>query len=331
MKKAHQISIGDYQIQQNRRVTRAEKKLSEIEGFVKWDRIVEMFSVIDKTDPKHGGRPRKEILMMVKILFIQYLYNLSDPELEDQINDRLSFQRFAGIGLDCVVPDHSTIWRFKEALIGHNLLDKLFQMITNDLEIRGLIVKKGAIIDATIIQSSNRPLSKQRRQDLSDNPSPQVDTDAKSTKKNGKSYFGYKGHIGTDVGSKLIRTKSFTSANVHDSTELDKIIIGDEQSILGDKAYSKDEVKRRSRETGIYYGILDKGRRGHKLSSKQKRRNRRLSSIRSQVEHPFAYMKRILNMDRATAKTLARNELRFTMNCIIYNIMRAGQLTECSA
>ena len=91
MKKAHQMSIGDYQIQQNRRVTRSEKKLSEIEGFVKWDRIVEMFSIIDKTDPRRGGRPRKEILMMVKILFIQYLYNLSDPELEDQINDRLSF------------------------------------------------------------------------------------------------------------------------------------------------------------------------------------------------------------------------------------------------
>jgi len=94
MKKAWQISMGDYQIQRNRKATRAEKKLSVIEGFVKWDRIVDMFSVIDKTDTKHGGRPRKEILMM-NILFIQYLYNLSDPELEDQINDRLSFQRFS--------------------------------------------------------------------------------------------------------------------------------------------------------------------------------------------------------------------------------------------
>jgi len=326
MSEAHQMSIGDYQIQQNRKVTRSEKKLSEIEGFVNWDRIVSLFSVIDKTDKRYGGRPRKEILMMCKVLFIQYLYNLSDPELEDQLNDRLSFQRFAGINLDTTIPDHSTIWRFKEALIKAGLTDKLFVMITDDLESKGLFVKKGTIVDATIIQSSNRPLSKQRRHELSETSSSQVDTDAQSTKKNGKYYFGYKGHIGTDVESKLIRLRSFTSANVHDITETDRLIIGDEQSILGDKAYSKDEIKRRSRKAGIYYGILDKGRRGHKLSNKQKRRNRRLSSIRSQVEHPFAYMKRILNLDLAMAKTLPRNELRFTMNCIIYNIMRAGQL-----
>ena len=329
MRKAHQMSLGDYQVNQNRKVTRSEKKLSEIEDFVNWDRIVSLFSVIDKTDKSYGGRPRKEILMMCKILFIQYLYNLSDPELEDQLNDRLSFQRFAGISLDTTVPDHSTIWRFKEALIKAGLTDKLFEMITDDLESKGLFVKKGTIVDATIIQSSNRPLSKQRRQALSEFPSNQVDTDAQSTKKNGKYYFGYKGHIGTDVESKLIRSKSFTSANVHDSTEMEKLIIGDEKSLFGDKAYSKDEVKRRSRKDDIYYGILDKARRGQKLSDKQKRRNKRMSSIRSQVEHPFAYMKRILNLDLAMAKTLPRNDLLFTMNCVIYNIMRAGQLTKC--
>jgi len=297
---------------------------------VNWDHIVNLVTVIDKTDKSTGGRPRKEILMMCKILFIQYLYNLSDPELEDQLNDRLSFQRFAGIGLDIKVPDHSTIWRFKESLIKVGLTDQLFEMITSDLESKGLFVKKGTIVDATIIRSVNRPLSRQRRQQLSENPSSQVDTDAQSTKKNGKCYYGYKGHIGTDVGSILIRSRSYTSANVHDSTEADKLIIGDERSMLGDKAYAKDEVKRRCREAGIYYGILDKGRRGRKLSNKQKRRNRRLSSIRSQVEHPFAYIKRILNLDLAMARTLPRNELRFTMNCIIYNIMRAGQLAKCS-
>jgi IS5 family transposase len=331
MKRAHQMSLGDYQVQQNRKTTRSEQKLAEIEGFVNWDRIVDMFSIIDRTDPQVGGRPRKEILMMCKVLFIQYLYNLSDPDLEDQLNDRLSFQRFAGLSLDTSVPDHSTIWRFKEALIKAGLTDRLFEMITNDLERKGLFVKKGTIVDATIIKSSNRPLSRQRRQELSVKPSSQVDMDAQSMKKNGKYYFGYKGHIGTDVESKLIRSRRFTSANVHDSTETEKLLIGDEKSLLGDKAYSKDEIKRRSRESGFYYGILDKARRGQKLSNKQRRRNKRLSSIRSQVEHPFAYMKRILNLDLAMAKTLPRNELRFTMNCIVYNIMRANQLIRCPA
>jgi len=91
MQKGQQLSLGDYQLNRSRKVTRSEEKLSAIEGFVNWDRIVSLFSVIDKTDKTYGGRPRKEILMMCKVLFIQYLYNLSDPELEDQLNDRFSF------------------------------------------------------------------------------------------------------------------------------------------------------------------------------------------------------------------------------------------------
>jgi len=324
----YQMSLGDYQVNQNRRKTRSEVKLAEIDKIVRWDKLVDLFSVIDKTDKHIGGRPRKELLMMTKVLFIQYLYNLSDPELEEQLNDRISFQHFAGIGLDFKVPDHSTIWRFKESLIQHGLLEQLFQRILVDLEEKGLILKKGTIVDATIIRSSNRPLSQKRREELHEKPSSQIDTDAKSTKKNGKYYYGYKGHIGTDVGSKLIRKTSFTSANVHDIMEADKLISGDEQSVFGDKAYSDDSVKQKSRENGFYYGILSKAKRGHKLSRKQVRHNKRLSSIRSQVEHPFAYMKRILNYEFAMARTLVRNELRFIMNCTLYNVMRASYLLK---
>jgi IS5 family transposase len=323
-----QMSLGDYQVNQNRLKTRTEKKLEEIDRIVKWDKIVELFSVIDRTDKQIGGRPRKELLMMAKVLFIQHLYNLSDPEMEDQLNDRLSFQRFAGIGLDSRVPDHSTIWRFKESLIQHGLLERLFRGILSDIESKGLILKKGTIIDATILRSSNRPLSQKKREELADRPSAQIDTDARATKKNGKYYFGYKGHIGTDIGSKLIRKVRFTSANVHDITETDKLLSGDEQSVFGDKAYSDDTVKRRARKADFYYGILSKSKRGHKLSRKQVRHNKRLSSIRSQVEHPFAYMKRILNYEIAMAHNLVRNELRFIMNCTLYNVMRASCLLK---
>ena len=329
----YQLSLGDYQASQNRIVTRAEMKLTEIDKIVKWDRLVELMSVIDKTDKHIGGRPRKETLMMTKILFIQHLYNLSDPELEDQLNDRLSFQRFAGIGFDMKVPDYSTIWRFKEALIKHKLFRKIFDLILDDLKLRGLILKKGTIVDATIIQSYNRPLSEKKREELQKNPSRMfgIDMDAKSTKKNGKYHYGYKGHIGTDVKSKLIRRASFTSANVHDSQEMVDLISGDEQSIFGDKAYFSDKGKHEYREKGIFYGILNKGKRGHKLSGKQIRQNKRHSSIRSQVEHPFAYMKRILNYKYAKARNLARNELRFMMNCIVYNLLRGSYLIKKAA
>jgi len=99
----YQMSLGDYQLNQNRMQNSSERKLREIDKVVQWDRIVELFSVIDKTDKHIGGRPRKELLVMVRVLFIQHLYNLSDLEMEDQLNNRLSFKHFAGIGLDSKV------------------------------------------------------------------------------------------------------------------------------------------------------------------------------------------------------------------------------------
>jgi len=302
----YQISLGDYQINQNRRRTRTEVKLAGIDKIVNWAKLVELFSVIDKTDRYIGGRPRKEILMMIKALFIQHLY--------------------AGIGLDLKVPDHSTIWRFKESLLKHGLLRRLFEQILGDIESKGLILKKSTIVDATIIRSTNRPISRQRRVELETKPSFQIDREAQSTRKNGKYYFGYKGHIGSDVGNKIIRKVKFTAANVHDINEFRNLVSGDESAVFGDKAYSDDKVKKESRQGGFYYGILAKGRRGHSLSKKQVRKNKQLSRIRAQVEHPFAYMKRLLNYEYARARTLIRNELRFIMSCTLYNVMRAGYL-----
>ena len=139
------------------------------------------------------------------MLFVQFLFNLSDPKLEDELIDNLSFQRFVGINWNNEIPDFTTLWRFKEALIEPQLSDKIFDLIVQQLEQKGLLLKRGTIVDATIIESKNRPLSNEKREQLQEQPSSQIDTDAKSTKKNGQYYFGYKGHIGVDEGSKLIR------------------------------------------------------------------------------------------------------------------------------
>jgi len=234
-------------------------------------------------------------LVKIKMLFIQHLYNLSDPELEDQVNDRLSFQKFTGIDFNTTVPDYSTIWRFKERLVEEKLNDQLFELILSFMEQAGLLVKKGTLIDATIIESTTRPLSKKKRGELDEKPSSQIDTDAYSTQKRGKKYFGYKGHIGVDMGSKMIRKRSFTSAQPHDSQLMEELISGDEQAIFADSAYSKMKDKQESRKEGIHYGVLDKGTRRKSLSSSQKKRNKKKSKIRSAVEHPFAYMKEKLN------------------------------------
>lgn len=329
MKNTNQLCFADVALLSKRhKESRIVKKLLDIDNLVNWQRIEKKVSIIDKSGTKSGGRPRTPIIWMLKMLFIQSLYNLSDPELEDQMIDRLSFQKFVGINFANEIPDFTTLWRFKEALISNKLLDDIFDFVLAQLASYNLILKKGTVVDATIIKSKNKPLSKKKREELKSKPSSQIDTDAKSTEKNGKKYFGYKGHIGVDYGSKLIRKRTFTSANVHDITEKDKIFSGDEQSKWGDKAYFKTEDKRKDRATGVYHGIMDKAKRGRKLSSKQKKRNKQISKVRAVVEHPFACMKRILNYELAMATTITRNQLRFDMNCIIYNILRGNYLLQ---
>lgn len=328
MNQFNQLSFSDMEITENRKVTRTEKKLRKIENLLKFEEVIEKFSIIDETKKGLGGRPRKEVLMMTKILFVQYLYNMSDPELEDQLNDRLSFQRFVGLNMTSKVPDYTTIWRFRDVLIKHNLLDGLFELVIKERDDRGLIIKRGTIVDSTIIKSVNRPLSKERRNELEKNPSSQIDTDATSTKKRNKNYFRYKGHIGMDQGSKLIRKKTFTTASPHDITEMSNLVTGDEDSVWGDKAYSKNEDKQTARASGIYYGVLDKGKRNHPLGDNQKKRNKQKSKVRAAVEHPFSYIKEKLGYKIARAKTHARNEFDFTMNCILYNLFRADYLLE---
>ena len=188
--------------------------------------------------------------------------------------DRNSFQQFVGLSYNEEIPDFTTIWKFKEGLVKAGLMDSIFKAILSQLEGKGLIVRKGTMIDAMIIQSGNRPLSNKKREELEAEPSLQIDTEARSTAKNGQLHFGYKGHVGVDVESKIIRKRTFTAANVHDSQEMENLMSGDERSVWADKAYPRGCDKRAAPEMGIYYGILDKGKRGHGLSAAQKKRNK---------------------------------------------------------
>lgn len=324
--KARQYTFADMEINKNRKPSRVSVKLEQINAIVDWQSVLGLVQIVDRTDAKTGGCPHKDLLVKVKMLFLQSLYNLSDPELEDQVNDRLSFQKFIGLDFASTVPDYSTIWRFRERLIEHGINDKIFNIVLSALEAKGLLVKKGTIVDATIVESTNRPLSQQKREELKKSPSPQIDTDAHSTAKRGKKYFGYKGHIGTDMGSKLIRKRAFTSAQPHDSQLTGDLLSGDEQAVFGDSAYGKIADKQEARKNGKYYGMLDKGTRRRPLSASQKKRNKKKSAIRSAVEHPFGYMKEKLCYTKCVAKNLARNQFRFDMNCVLYNIFRANYL-----
>ena len=321
-----QLSFSDIELSQSRKPSRISKKLEKINTIVEWDQILKLVKVVDKTNSIVGGVPHYNLLTKVKMLFLQHLYNLSDPELEDQVNDRLSFQKFAGIDSTTTVPDFTTIWRFKEALIQQALMNKLFDLILSFIDSKGLMIKKGTCVDASIVESTTKPLSKERRLELEKRPSPQIDTDADSTQKRGKKYFGYKGHIGTDIDSKIIRKRNVTSARPHDSTQTVHLLSGDEKAVFGDSAYGNKADKQKARKEGVYYGMLDKATRSKKLSTSQKKRNTKKSKVRNQVEHPFAYIKEKLGYKKAVAKNIARNALRFDFNGMLYNIFRADYL-----
>jgi IS5 family transposase len=292
-----QLSILDGAFNKRSKISRSDKLLKDIQAFVDWDKLVQICQGIYKNSKR--GRPTLPIEFSLKCLFLQYLYGLSDPALEDALIDRMSFQRFLGISFDTEIPDFSTIWRFRERLLKAKLLDKLFDAILEDLENRSLVLRRGTLIDATIVQSARKPRKNEPKPEDQEGPRQgpktrthcQQDADASHTKKGNKHYYGYKGHVGVDQSSHIIRKKAFTTASVHDSKKRSELLSGDERSVFGDKGYPEDEFKRQLRQQGIYCGILDKGRRTHPLSNKQKKRNKQKNRVRNAVERVFAHFK----------------------------------------
>ena len=324
-KQKSQYSLLDGVFNSRSKKSRTDALLEKINQFVDWKELESLCEPMYKESKK--GKPSLPIIAAFKCLIVQYLYGLSDPALEDALIDRLSFQRFVGITFDTDIPDYSTIWRFRNRLIHAGLLDGIFSGILKQIDSKGLILRKGTIVDATLVQAAR----KKRRGGNDTLKNPQLDTDATATKRGKKGYYGYKGHIGVDQGSGIIRRVQFTTASVHDARECRHLISGDERALFGDKGYADDALKRECRKNGVYYGVLDKGRRGRPhLSTRQKKRNRQKSGVRAVVERPFAHFKRLMGFTRVRYMNLARNELHFMFLCMIENI-RTGivlQTTE---
>lgn len=326
MSSSSQLNLADQFFHPELRKTRTAEFLTKIDTVIDWNSLVEIVSTLDKTSPKTGGRPRHNPRMMIKALFLQHFYGLSDPQLEELLQDRYSFQQFVGLSVSQKAPDFTTIWRFKHELTGANLIDALFGKVNEQLEAKGLFVRKGSILDATMVESANRPLSNKARQTERVQKSKQIDTDAHSTKKGISYYFGYKGHIGLDLGSNLIRTRLFTPANISDGPLLEQLVDPEAGAVFADKAYADIRLKVMARQFGWYYGILDKHPKGGKLSGKQKRRNKMLSRIRAKVEHPFAWMKTQSKGLHARARSMTKNALSFDFSCMCWNLKQAGIL-----
>lgn len=285
--------------------------LQSVNEIINWRPIRKM---LDDLHSSHRGRPAYDPLLLFKILLLQQWFNLSDPQAEAQVNDRISFKLFLGMDIMDTSPDETTICRFRND-IGDKAKD-LFEEINRQFEQKGIIVKSGTIVDASFLKSAARP--RRRREESKDE-------DATWGQKGNKHVFGYKMHIGVDHESGIIRKACLTTAKVHDSQAIEELISGDEETVIGDKAYAKREWREYVTlgEHRIKSMIMRKGFRNHPLTERDKKWNKMISKVRSNVERPFAIIKSKWGHARARYFDLCRNEAHVFFIFIAYNIRRA--------
>ena len=288
--------------------------LDRLDAIVDWPAVVK---VVDGIYASDEGRPSYPLVTYVKLLLLQQWYGLSDPGLEEAVDDRLSFRRFAGLPLDESVPDHSTIWRFRQELAAHGLAEALFEEINRQLDARGLIVRQGTLIDATLLAASVKPPS------VKEGTVSERDPAAGWTKKNGKSHFGYKAHIAVDEGSEIIREAILTAADVHDSQPAAELIQGDEKAVYGDKAYASAALRAKLAAAGIEDRVMYRAARNTPLKSWQSWFNKAVAGIRAGVERRFAVMKRHYGFRRVRYLGLLRNACHLQLLCTAINLRRA--------
>jgi IS5 family transposase len=248
------------------------------------------------------GRPSHPPLVMFKALLLQQWYSLSDPGLEEAICDRLSFQRFLGLSLTDPVPDETRICRFRNKLAEENLGERLFASLTEQLQAKGLIVRRGSLIDATLIKAEPRPPRRGQ-------PSPDPEADWTSRGKDG--HFGYKAHINVDQGSTLIRRLGMTGAN-----------FPDEAAVFADAAYTQRARRASLRGQGVFCGIISRAKRCHPLSERQKKRNKCLARVRQAVERVIGTLKCRYGLARCRYLGLKRNQNHLWLKGICYNLRK---------
>jgi IS5 family transposase len=294
-------------------------QLDKLVSLVKWYRFEKLLG--DVRDEEGPGRPGYPVLTLFRGLLLQSLYGLSERELEDALNDRLSFKRFAGLSLEERAPDHTVFNRFRNRLIEAGLLEKLFAELDRQLEKAGVILKRGTMLDATIIEAVSLPPKDHR---------PSKDPDARFTKRQGKpgSTFGYKAHIGVDEGSGLIRAVITTPANVNDTTPADDLVRGDERVVWADAAYDTHARRARLKAEGRKPRIARRPNKHHPdLPPRLKRYNQLIARRRAAVETTFATLKCRMRLTMIRYVGLSKAAGQVLMAAIAFNLRRWAAIT----
>jgi IS5 family transposase len=293
----------------------SNEKLEAIAAAIDWSRLA---PIAAELRPGGIGRPPYPALAMLKALYLQRLYDLSDPGLEEALGDRVSFRRFCGFSLADRTPDETTICRFRQDAAEAGVMQACFAEIVRQLEAQGLVLRQGTIMDASIVRARHAPPP------ISDGPGARhpKEPEADWTHRQGRPVFGYKAHVGVDEGSGLVRRVVVTSAKVYESEVADALVAGDERAVYGDKAYPKKARAARLKALGIKDRTMRRADRWHPLSPRRRRWNDLVARRRAPVEAVFSAMKRLYGLGRARCTTLARTAADVFTFAAVYNLRR---------
>jgi transposase, IS5 family len=298
-----QYTFSQAEYNGKKRQTRRERFLAEIERITPWDALKKD---IEPYYPKPigAGRPPRGLDVMLRMYIAQQCFGFSDEGIEDAIYDSMAVRNFVGIDLAVEqAPDATTLLKFRRLLEDNQLTKRVFATINNLLNMQGLILKEGTVVDATLISAPSSTKNKDNARD----------PEMHQTKKGNEWHFGMKAHIGVDVQSGAVHTLETTPANTADVTKGHSLLHGEEKMVFADAGYQG--IEKRTDEitnpNARWHVAMRPGKRkalgktgGHKITRALETMK---SSLRACVEHPFHYIKNIFGLKKVRYKGLAKN------------------------
>jgi IS5 family transposase len=306
-----QLGLADARLVKRSKKTRKEAFLAEMNTIIPWQRL--LATIAPHYPEAARGRRRVPLETLLRIHLLQHFFNYSDPAMEEALYEVPLYCRFVGIDLAVdTVPDETTICKFRHLLERHRLADAFLAEINAELSARGLLLKKGTVVDATLIAAPPSTKNKERKRD----------PEMSSTKKGNQWYFGMKAHIGADADSGLVHSLIFTKAKVPDNKVLDDLLHGEEEAAHGDKAYTDNEhnLLASDPEKGPIWCMPFKKPSGGELPEWKRDINRRLASLRAIVEFPFRVVKRQFRFTKVRYRGLFKNGQALTTKFALANL-----------
>ena len=305
----NQLTFSEAEFHHKKRKTRREKFLDQMETLIPWEHIEQK---IDRHYPKPGkGRKPYPLSTMLRVHCMQLFYNLSDPAMEDALYEIESMRKFAGLSLSGCLPDETTILKFRHLLEKHELGKEILNEVNRHLEKKGLLLREGTIVDATIISA---PTSIK-------NKASQRDPEMHQTKKGNKWYFGMKMHIGVDETFGVIHSMTTTSANVHDITQTEHLLHGKEDTCWGDAGYLGAEKREELVEKAIDWQIAARPGKRKQMNKMALSVEKIKASIRAKVEHPFRRIKQQFGYLKVRYRSLKKNHNRLQVLAAFSNLL----------